>query len=766
MLDAVRTSVVTELGYRLARWAVEGAALRRAEGRFTFHDLLVEARTVLRDNASVRARVRDRYRCVLIDEFQDTDPLQSELAGLLGEPADGDTTARLFVVGDPEQSIYRFRRADVAQFETAVQTMDVEVTLSSNFRSVPEILAFVDTVFEGLAGEITRHNGVAHRSLVATRERRAGSVGPNVAVFGGPDAERRARDIRIGATAEVAALARSVVAEGWTVEDRAGQRAARFADIAILLPTRTSLPMLERAFDDANVPYRLEGASLVWASQDVRDVLAIARAVDDPANPIAVVAALRTPALACGDDDLVRFHSAHRSWDPRADDGEEDRDDPVGRAMAILAGLHGRRMWMTPSDLICAILTELRFFELALVHRRPRDHWQRLRWLQDQGRAFDEATGGTLGEFLEWVDLSDEAERWTSTLGAPDPDDDAVRVMTVHGAKGLEFPIVVLTGLDTAPPTTPPPVLFDLAGMPLFSFGVDFRSAGFKVLSDADRSRDAAERLRLLYVALTRARDHLVVDLGHKETASEALAAKLSPICSGAIAHLSPTLPRDEAVVAAFVPRGQGGWWAEHERWLSERERLVADHARQPAWSATALAAMSAGPFAQSRSTREWDQETQRRIGRAVHDALAKIAFTPEGAMSDADVAVADGAALAQRLDPSSAPDRPRAHEECARISASPLHCGGEALEGAAARGAPSGGRRAARGFRRPRRGDIRRPRRRGLQDHTRGRCVLGVPGAGRCLRVRNRTRHRADGRPGRGVLPARGRHGGGDTRG
>ncbi len=651
---AVSESVVSELGYRLACWAVEGAALRRAEGRFSFHDLLVEARTLLRESPSVRSRVRDRYRCILIDEFQDTDPLQAELAELLGEPTERDAAARLFLVGDPEQSIYRFRRADVEQFHAAVAAMDEEITLASNFRSVPEILHFVDLVFEGLGDEVRRHNGIAHRSLVPTRPGGVHTSGPTVATLGGPDQDLRAREVRMRSTQDVAAVIAAAVLEGWSVHGGDGARAARYGDIAVLLPTRTSLPMLERALDAADIPYRLEGASLVWASQDVRDVLAVARAVHDPADPIAVVAALRTPALACGDDDLVRFHAQHRSWDPRYEYGAEiGEDDPVGRAMAVLAELHGRQMWTTPSEIISTIVTELRFFALALVNRRPRDHWQRLRWLLDQARAFEENTAGTLGEFLEWVDLSEEADRWTSTLGPPETDDDAVRVMTVHGAKGLEFPIVILTGLDTLPPNVAPPVLFDGDGVPHFSFGVDFRSTAYRALSQADRSLEAAERLRLLYVALTRPRDHLVIDLGHKAGANEAMANKLFPICEAAgVRRLRPVVPeRATPGTPADVVKDER-WWIDQERWTQERRGLIDRLARQPAWSATALSALGAASTDEAPHTaRRDEEETQRRIGRAVHHALSKIELRDDGAMSEEDVSLARGAARTQRLD-------------------------------------------------------------------------------------------------------------------
>lgn len=665
-LAAVRGSAVSDLAWRIAQWAVESARARRDEGRFTFHDLLVESCLLLRTNAVIRGAVRDRYRCLLIDEFQDTDPLQAEIAHLVGDPSADDDLARLFVVGDPEQSIYRFRRADIAQFEATVERMDERLALTSNFRSVPDVLLFVDAVFARLLDGDGGVSRVAHRSLSPVRVGNPdASAGPAVAVFGGPHEEALAREVRERSTSEVAATVRSVVRDAWSVDDKGSLRAARFGDIAVLLPTRTSLPILERAFDDAEVPYRLEGATLVWGSQDVRDLLSVIRAAYDPADPVAVVAALRTPALACGDDDLVRFHAAGGSWDPRSSAAHGlGADDPVAEAMAKLASLHERRMWMEPSALVGHVLTELHFFELALVHRRPRDHWQRLRWALDQVRAFDEARGGTLGDFLDWVDLNEEADRWSSSLGPPEEDDDAVRVMTIHGAKGLEFPVVVLTGLDSQPSAVQPSVLFDADGIPRFRFVGDFRSPAHEALSTGEGVLDKAERLRLLYVALTRARDHLVVDLNHKESGRDAMAALLHPVCGECpetFTRISPSAARDQPTVRADSPGvGSNDWWADQSRWVTQRAAVLAAHARQPAWSATTLAKSVAplvadagsphSPGAAGPGSRE-DPEIQRRIGRAVHDALAKIRLPADGVLTDDARAVAVASARLQHLD-------------------------------------------------------------------------------------------------------------------
>ena len=98
--------------------------------------------------------------------------------------------------------------------------------------------------------------------------------------------------------------------------------------------------------------------------------------------------------------------------------------------------------------MVARTFEELRSFELCLVYHRPRDHWQRLRWFMDQARLFDETVGGSLRAFLQWAVLQAEDDRRSGGVGPPDPDDDAVRVMTIHGSKGLEFPVVVLAGLE------------------------------------------------------------------------------------------------------------------------------------------------------------------------------------------------------------------------------------------------------------------------------------------------------------------------------
>ena len=289
--------------------------------------------------------------------------------------------------------------------------------------------------------------------------------------------------VRRAAAHDVALAIDDIVDDRWAVvdEEDGAVRPARWRDVAVLLPARTALAALEEALEEARIPYRLEGVALLWGADEVRDVLAVLHAADDPVDRVAVLGALRSPGLACGDDDLVTWRQAQGSWDPRQPPPEGLEAHPVAGAMAVLARLHEERWWREPSAMVRRAFEELRSFELCLAYHRPRDHWQRLRWLMDQARLFDETVGGPLRSFLRWADLQAEDDRRSGGVGPPDPDDDAVRVLTIHGSKGLEFPIVVLAGLerDVASGQRPPAVLWREDGTPELRAGGGLRSLGF-----------------------------------------------------------------------------------------------------------------------------------------------------------------------------------------------------------------------------------------------------------------------------------------------
>ena len=677
LLDGVRRAVLGDLVARLATFTLAAAEERRSEGRLTFHDLLVHARRLVRADGGGLAALRRRYRRLLIDEFQDTDPIQVELAGRLVAAVDGTSDVggarpgALFVAGDAQQSIYRFRRADIELFDAVRAEIGSTVVLQTNFRSVPGIVHFVNAVFEELFGAAPGPGQATHLPLEPTRRVGAATgnepaddaAGPRTAravqlTFAGIDDPGEttgssrtpapegpaagggplpvtvvggamggsASEIRRRAAGEAAASIGQMVGARWPVEDseRKTHRPVRWADIAVMIPARSALSALEEAFEEAGVPYRLEGAALLWGAREIRDVLAVLRASDDPADAVAVLAALRSPGLACGDDDLVTWHGAGGTWDPRTAPPAGLEAHPVAVAMAVLDRLHRRRWWWEPSAMVGAAYRELRSFELALAHGRPRDHWQRLRWLQDQARLFDESPGGTMRDFLTWAELRAAGDGRVGGVGPPDPDDDAVRVMTIHGAKGLEFPVVVLAGLerDQADGPPPPAVLWTDHHVPEIRVG-RFRTAGFEQAVLREQHLDVLERHRLLYVGMTRARDHLVVCLHHKQRMGgpqTSPAALVTRICARN-PSLWRGLPPVEATDGAAQSGGQGPPTEAVPlpvHWEADRARLLAALRRRPV--ATAPAVARHGSITAGEQT-----DRGRRVGRAVRGALAEL---------------------------------------------------------------------------------------------------------------------------------------------
>jgi ATP-dependent exoDNAse (exonuclease V) beta subunit len=534
-VQSVGEACITKVAGRIAGFTLAAADERRAEGRLEFHDLLVLSRRMLRDadaGPGVRRDLHERYQRILVDEFQDTDPIQVELAVLIAADPSTETgdwrampvpAGRAFFVGDPKQSIYRFRRADIGVFLDARDAFtDAPVELSANFRTTETMVRWVNEVFGRLI-MATPRSQPAYQPLLAVRG--DPPVGSAVSLLGaeahedGPDAtEIRRREANDVVQSILAALD-----EGWSVGEQKDEgetwRPARLGDIAILLPARTSLPQLEDALEAAGIAYRTESSSLVYATRAVRDLVATARAIDDPTDQLSLLTALRSPLFGCGDDDLFRWRKEQGgSWNHQAPlPAEIDPSNPVAAAMTYLSERHRERAWLAPSELLERVVADRQLMASAFAGPRPADLWRRIRFVIDQARAWSESEAGGVRQWLRWVERqADEGGRVVEAV-LPETDADSVRIMTIHAAKGLEFPIVILTGLSSAPMgRRGVDVRFSPDG------GVSYRMAGlatadYERTQPVDEQMGFHERLRLLYVACTRARDHLVVSL-HRKT--------------------------------------------------------------------------------------------------------------------------------------------------------------------------------------------------------------------------------------------------------
>ncbi|HEY8545448.1 MAG TPA: UvrD-helicase domain-containing protein [Acidimicrobiales bacterium] len=632
LANEVTHAALQQVAVELRRFTLEAAEHRRRDGRLEFHDLLVMARQVLRDpehGPAVRAALHDRYRRLLLDEFQDTDPIQVELAVLVASP-DPDAggkpwqeiepaPGRLFFVGDPKQSIYRFRRADIALFLRAAEHFGGgadgagsghRLSLTTNHRSGERLVAWINEAFGRLITPgPTPFSQPGFEPSVAVRP--DAPEGPAVSVMGrtahgdGPAAD----ELRAREAADVATAVSRILQEGWQVDRSPDWRdpdwqPARAGDITILLPTRLSLPFLEDALTEAGHAYRVESASLVYGGRLVRDVFLTLRAIDDPSDELAVVAALRSALFGCGDDDLFLYREAGGSFDHTVPPPETvPEDSPVRAGLAYLGEMHRQRRWRTPSEMVDRVVRDRRVLELGGNEGRARDLWQRMRFVVDQARAWTDTSHGTLRQYLDWVRQQSSPGSRVAEAVLPETDDDAVRIMTVHAAKGLQFPITIVAGLSTQPQArlAGAQVVWPPDGSCLLNVGKKVTSPAFEAWRPLDEQMSHDERIRLLYVACTRARDHLVLSL-HRRTRSQAPAspARLTnaELLVDALgddldqlpdATVGASLPLVEPAPAIEVAPPAAAELPPFEVWRAERESALAAGARPRTVAATAL---------------------------------------------------------------------------------------------------------------------------------------------------------------------------------
>ena len=633
--DALRLEIATRflvpIYQRLRGFVIDYADERRKRGELEFQDLLVRASRLLNDNETVAASVRARFRRLLIDEFQDNDPLQTQIADAIA----GGDEGRLFFVGDPKQSIYRFRRADIRQFNSVKERREQGlVRLSQNFRSAPGVTEFVNAMFKPMMRAGSQQ--AEWDDLRAFRPRLDDIEHPVTVVGGAYDL--KARDVRALEADALARLIYEITDAPWQVFDKAlgRTRDARFADTAVLVPTRTGLSHLLPKLDERGIPYRLESRSLVYHSSEVRVLLNLLRAIDDPTDQIALVAALKSPAFACADDDLYRWSLAGGRWDYRRPaPADLPPDDSVAESMRWLLQTAERRWIMSVSELVGFVVRERRLLELAVVERQPREHWQRYRFMIDQARAFSDRGGATLSEFLLWAQHQSEQDTRVIESVVPEEDHDAVRIMTIHAAKGLEFPIVIFLGLNVLRRTDPPTLLWHDDHRPEVRFGSGLATPGFGALQELDKTLDQEEVVRRNYVGATRARDHLVLSVYRRETGNtdaHAIAELLTEVPDRYRFRTHDMLPEPPDSSPSVERESVADSAAQRTGWLERRREAAQRLASLPRESATGLA-RRAGAFEDHVRTTPNDEPDDemppwRRgragtaIGRATHGVL------------------------------------------------------------------------------------------------------------------------------------------------
>ena len=571
--DVASTDLAAMLGVRLARVAGrargEFAAVKRRRGALDFDDLLLLTRDLLRDDArAVLDELSRRYQLILVDEFQDTDPIQDEIVRRIA--GDDFAGGRLFLVGDEKQSIYGFRgaRPDLFAAYRAEFPPEGRLPLAENFRSRPGLLDFVNALFadafpayEPIAAGKPDTLDASLSSIVFTwpdpegargwpgqslraPEGQAGATPPGhedlaPATRGrsASDTDRREPDAAARRRTEAARLARLVkswIDDGRPVRDKDTNepRPMQPRDVAFLFRTLNDVAPYEQALADEGLAYYVVGGSAFYAQQEVQDLINVLAVLDDPHDAVALSGALRSPFFAVSDEGLFWLSTVRRNDlffgltnadESTLPDLAPDDRRRASRALELLARWRGRKDREPIARLVDRVLDESGF-EAGLLGESLGDRKRaNARKLVRMARKYDEHGGFALADFVARLraDLADppreEQAATTGELG------EVVRLLTVHKAKGLEFPVVVLPDLDRPADGPRDPVALHPELGPILNVTADDDpdadpdaddpkgSLGWLVHRRLRQAEEAAEALRVFYVATTRARDLLVL---------------------------------------------------------------------------------------------------------------------------------------------------------------------------------------------------------------------------------------------------------------
>lgn len=508
-------------------------AAKDAERALDFDDLEAGAVAVLENCPAVRARWQQEVDAILVDEFQDTNERQRDLVHLL--TAD---VGRLFVVGDGKQSIYRFRGADVTVFreerDEIVDSGGAGLALSTSYRAHRGLVEALNALLKPVLGEETdpvRPWAEPFAPIEAYREEPAPGIEAPYVEFHltlgskGDGALDRAARALVGRLGEIVdGRARSCTSkesdreggrdEGGRQED--GGCPLGYGDIAILCRASTSFSHYEDALDDSGVPYVTVAGRGFYERPEIRDLLNALRALADPTDDVALVGLLRSPAVALSDAAIYRLVQARGEavvplWDVLRQSeavlggGTEDR---AARAVSMVRELHTMAGRTVVGDLLKAFL-DATSYRAALLKAGQQ------RAVRNVDKLLTDAHGsGLVGvrAFLDYLEgLQESGAREGEARSAAGG---GVQIMSVHQAKGLEFPIVVLGDTTWERGSRAPKVLIDPdlgVLLRLEDSDGDETAAVYSLAADREADQDASESDRLLYVAATRAREKLLV---------------------------------------------------------------------------------------------------------------------------------------------------------------------------------------------------------------------------------------------------------------
>ena len=501
----------TAVNARLQEW-------RSQEEVATFSDLEVYADRALKE-AHVRAYYAERFTHLLIDEAQDTNPVQWRILSALAGPG-----VNLTVVGDEKQSIYAFRRADVRIFHQAHAHVreggGERVAMHTSFRTHAELVEIMNGYFQArMTGpEAAGSTRATFEPLDAFRP--GNPAAEPAAEWHAITGDTDTGTLRHAEARYLAARIQALLLAGRVVHGADGPRPIRLSDIAVLFRARTDLDLYEDAFARAGLPFVVHGGRGLLTRPEVQDALNLLRAVADPTADVTFAGYLRGPALHLSDARLLALAREREKGETLWTAAERSEDPRVCLAVTTLRDLRSLAATLSAAELLMEADARL---HLRAIHAAQPDGPRRaenLRRLQGLLRLWASDGVRDVTALLAHLQRLDRLEHEEPEAPAPHPD--AVQLMTIHGSKGLEFPVVIVADLLRSGGNSSSGIRFDAEhGLALRLPRSDTPAPAWERLGELEKERDDAEAERVAYVAFTRAADLLVLSGVVKDSPAE-----------------------------------------------------------------------------------------------------------------------------------------------------------------------------------------------------------------------------------------------------
>ncbi len=498
------------------RIAIDYQTAKLSQGTLDFNDLQLRTRALLQNNEGIRQALIKRHKYYMVDEYQDTNELQYELVMLLTNEL---KSANLFIVGDPKQSIYGFRGADVRVFEKTKQEIikaeGRDIRLTENFRSLRDTVGFVNYFFDHLMGD-GQENEFEVEYEALTQARPVKTNGAVEILIGKQDEDSAdeytliARHIKNMRSSKVKISERGK--NGAEVE-----RSIAYDDIAILIRSRRHLPDIENALLEADIPHLTTGGVGFYQRQEIYDIWNYLNFLNDPTeNQTSLAAVLRGPAFGISDTELyeISLQKGENFWEQAQN--YQDRSHNLRTAIATLKKHKQFARRMPVNQLIVTIVNETGMIGTLKTGKQGQQRWSNYQKLLELARNFDgDENKQILPDFIEFLDIliTEEPQEGQAPVEASSG---AVRIMTIHAAKGLQFPIVILPRLDRGPQTDREPFIDEAFGIGFSPLNPDKDYSKTEPdivthMKNRTNEKEGAEKKRLFYVGTTRATDRLIL---------------------------------------------------------------------------------------------------------------------------------------------------------------------------------------------------------------------------------------------------------------